>query len=228
MRAQLRRRLEMAERVRDFLRAHKTDGVGEGLGLAKLEELLQRAQVLAAQQRVGVAMTRQATKQRIEVRRALQSQILRYLRVVGRVAAKRNGELANQFPLPPSNASDKALVTAAQATLEQATAQQDVLVSLGMSPQVVDDLGKSLGAFERTLEATREGRREHVGASAELEAIGAEVAEQVKLLDGVVQYRFGGDAELMGAWASARNVAGPLKSRNQTSGESGSQTPKAA
>lgn len=228
MRAQLRRRLEMAERVRDFLRAHKTDGVGEGLGLAKLEELLQRAQVLAAQQRVGVAMTRQATKQRIEVRRALQSQILRYLRVVGRVAAKRNGELANQFPLPPSNASDKALVTAAQATLEQATAQQDVLVSLGMSPQVVDDLGKSLGAFERTLEATREGRREHVGASAELEAIGAEVAEQVKLLDGVVQYRFGDDAELMGAWASARNVLGPFKPKEQAAGEGGSQTPRAA
>ena len=42
MRAQLRRRLEMAERVRDFLRAHQTDGVGQGLGLAKLEELLQR------------------------------------------------------------------------------------------------------------------------------------------------------------------------------------------
>lgn len=35
----LRRRLEMAERVRDFLRAHQTDGVGQGLGLAKLEEL---------------------------------------------------------------------------------------------------------------------------------------------------------------------------------------------
>src|SRR5205085_237986 len=34
MRAQLRRRLEMAERVRDFLRTHQTDGVGQGLGLA--------------------------------------------------------------------------------------------------------------------------------------------------------------------------------------------------
>lgn len=141
------------ERVGDFLRAHKTDGVGEGLGLAKLEELLQRAQVLAA--------------------------------------------------------------------------QQDVLVSLGMSPQVVDDLGKSLGEFERTLEATREGRREHVGASADLEAIGAEVAEQVKLLDGVVQYRFGDDAELMGAWASARNVLGPFKPKEQAAGEGGSQTPRA-
>jgi len=45
MNAQLRRRLKMAGRVREFLRAHKTDGVGEGLGLAKLEELIQRAEV---------------------------------------------------------------------------------------------------------------------------------------------------------------------------------------
>jgi len=130
--------------------------------------------------------------------------------------------------LPPSNASDKALVTAAQATLEKATAQKDVLVSLGMSPQVVDDLGKSLGELERSLEATREGRREHVGASADLAAVAAEIAEQVQLLDGVVQYRFGDDAELMGAWASARNVLGPFKPKGQAAGEGGSQTPKAA
>src|SRR6266849_1921409 len=58
MNAQLRRRLEMAGRVREFLRAHKTDGVGEGLGLAKLEELLTRAEVLASQQRSGVVGTR--------------------------------------------------------------------------------------------------------------------------------------------------------------------------
>ena len=130
--------------------------------------------------------------------------------------------------MPPSNASDKALVTAAQATLEKATAQKDVLVSLGMSPQVVDDLGKSLGELERSLEATREGRREHVGASADLAAVAAEIAEQVQLLDGVVQYRFGDDAELMGAWASARNVLGPFKPKGQAAGEGGSQTPKAA
>jgi hypothetical protein len=34
MDAQLRRRLEMAVRVRDFLRAHRTDGVAEGAALA--------------------------------------------------------------------------------------------------------------------------------------------------------------------------------------------------
>jgi hypothetical protein len=60
----VRRRLEMAARVRDFLRTHKLDGVGEGLGLAKLEELLTRAEVLANQQRSGLVATRAATLQR--------------------------------------------------------------------------------------------------------------------------------------------------------------------
>lgn len=228
MRAQLRRRLEMAERVRDFLRAHKLDGVGEGLGLTRLEALLERAQVLADQQRKGVALTRQATKHRKDVRAALQRTILRYLRVVGRVAAKQKGELANEFPLPPSNATNQALLTSGRTTLEKAKAQQEVLVGLGMSAQVVDELAKALGEFERTLEATRAGRREHVGASAELEAIAVEIAEQVQLLDGVVQYQFGKDAELMGAWASARNVLGPFKPKEQKSGEGGSSRTKAA
>jgi hypothetical protein len=75
--------------------------------------------------------------------------------------------------------------------------------------------------FEQTLEATRAGRREHPslrsgqapGASADLQAVAAEIAEQVQLLDGVVRYRFGDDAELMGGWASARNVLGPHRSR---------------
>jgi hypothetical protein len=33
------------------------------------------------------------------------------------------------------------------------------------------------------------------------------------LLDGLVRYRFGDNAELMGAWASARNVLGPFRSK---------------
>lgn len=211
----MRRRLEMAERVRDFVRAQQLEGVGADLGLAKLEELLQRAQALSGQQQGGVATSRAATRQRQAVRRKLQDKVLRYLRVVGQVAAKHQGELANQFPLPPSNATQEALRTAARKTLERATAQQDVLVGLGMSQQVLDDLTRALGEFEETLAATRAGRREHVGARADLEAIGAQIAEQVRLLDGVVRYRFGENAELMAAWASARNVLGPFKSKEQ-------------
>jgi hypothetical protein len=68
-------------------------------------------------------------------------------------------------------------------------------------------------AFEQTLEASRAGRRDYVGASADLQAVAAEIAEQVRWLDGLVRYRFGDNAELMGAWASARNVLGPFRSK---------------
>src|SRR5207237_5241975 len=65
---------------------------------------------------------------------------------------------------------------------------------------------------EHTLAATRAAKREHVGASADLDSVVSEISQQVRLLDGLVRYRFGGNAELMGAWASARNVAGPFRS----------------
>src|SRR3989449_8657135 len=94
MNAQLRRRLEMAGRVREFLRAHKTDGVGEGLGLAKLEELIARAEALDAQQRAGIVTTRLSTKHREGLRRALQSKLLLYLRALGGLGDPENGEAA--------------------------------------------------------------------------------------------------------------------------------------
>ena len=229
MNAQLRRRLEMAARVRDFLRAQQMDGVGQGLGLAKLEELLERAENLATKQRSGVAVERSAAKERQEIRHALQPKILGYLSVVGAVAAKQNVELEVQFRMPPANATHQALLTMSRAILEKATAQKELLVKLGMSENVLEELGTALGQYEQTLEATSAGRREHVGARADLKAVAAEISKQLRLLDKVVRYRFGGNPELMGAWDSARNVAGPFKTKNEPqSGAGGSQTPKAA
>jgi len=128
---------------------------------------------------------------------------------------------------PASNASHEVLITMARGMLEKATLHKDVLVKRGMSEQLLDDLAKTLGEFEQTIEATRASRREHVGARADLEAVAAELAEQVRVLDGLVRYRFGDNTELMGAWASARNVLGPFKPKAEP-GVGGSQTPKAA
>src|SRR5205814_1351783 len=83
--------------------------------------------------------------------------------------------------------TQQTVLTAARATLENATGQKDVLVALGMSQKVLEDLTATVSEFERTLAASREGRREHVGASAELEAVFGAIAEQVQLLDGVEQ-----------------------------------------
>ena len=172
-----RKRLEMAVRVRDFLRFHKTDGVGEGLGLGRLEQLIERAQVLAAQQRAQFRLER--------------------------------------------GGSDQAFLTAARRMLEKAAAQKELLVKQGMPASLFDDLTAALGEFEKTLEASRAGRRRHVGPTRDLLAVTDQIVGQVRVLDGLVRYRFGDNAELMGAWATARNVIGPIRSKD-------GQTPKAA
>lgn len=231
----LRRRLDMATRVRDFLRAHKTDVVGEGLGLAKLEELVGRADVLVAKQRAGIAATRSAAMQRSGIRDTLQTALLKYLKAVSVAAAKENTDLLAQFELPHANTSHRGFLAAVQVMLAKATEQKDLLVSHGMQPSLLDDLGTTLAEFEKTLEGSRAGRRDHMGATADLKAIAAEIIEQVRVLDGLMQYRFRGNAELMGEWAGVRNVLGPFRSQSQPASgasqppsEGGSQTPKAA
>ena len=223
MNAVLRRRLERATRVRDFLRAHKTEGA-EASALTRLEELITRAEVLAAQQRDGVVMARGSIEQRAQVRRALQGKLLRYLAGVGTVAAKENAELGAQFRLPRTRATNQAFVTLAQGMLAKATEHKDLLVKQGLAEAVLADIATALKEFEQTLEVTRAARREHVGASGDLRAVASEITEQVRLLDGLVRYRFGDDAELMTAWASARNVVGPFRSRGEAAA-GGGQTP---
>ena len=231
----LRIRLDMATRVRDFLRAHKTDVVGEGaggaggLGLAKLEELVQRADGLVAKQRAGLAATRSTPMQRRRIRDTLQTALLRYLKAVSVAAAKENTDLLAHFQLPHANVSHRGFLAAVQVMLAKATEQKDLLVSHGMQPSLLDDLGTTLAEFEQTLEGSRAGRRDHMGATADLKAIAAEINEQVRVLDGLMQYRFRDNAELMGEWAGVRNVLGPFKSKTQPQAPAeGNQSPKAA
>jgi hypothetical protein len=205
------------------------EGVGQDLGLAKLEQLLEHAENLATQQRTGVAVERSAVKQRQELRRALQPRILGYLSAVGAVAGTQNAELAEQFRMAARTTTHQELLTMSRAILERATAQKELLVKLGMSAQVLDELATALGQYEDTLQATSAGRREHVGAGADLKAVASDISQQLRLLDKVVRYRFGDNAELMGAWENARNVVGPFKSKDDTQPEAGgSEAPKAA
>jgi hypothetical protein len=228
MNATLRRRLERAERVRDFLRAHRTEGA-EATALTRLEELLERAEVLTAQQRAGVVAARGSIEQRAEVRRALQDKLLRCLAGVGRVAARENVELGAQFRLPRTRSTNLAFVTLAQGMLEKATEHKDLLAKQGLAESVLTDLAAALQEFEQTLAATRAARLEHIGASGDLRAVVTEITEQVQLLDGLVRYRFGDDAELMTAWRSAKNVLGPFrKNGTETGGSEGPGVTKAA
>jgi hypothetical protein len=54
------------------------------------------------------------------------------------------------------------------------------------------------------------GRAAHVGARAELDAVTSEIMLDVRQLDALNRFFFRNDAEALGAWKSARNVAWPL------------------
>src|SRR5258708_7538332 len=80
---------------------------------------------------------------------------------------------------------------------------------------LLDDLDVAITDFETTREVTRAGEREHVGATADLWAVGSEIVRHMRLLDGLVRYRFGQNPGLMSAWASARSVGDPVRSKGE-------------
>lgn len=211
MRTDLRRRLEMAVRVRDFFRTHQTDGSTQDGVVERLDQLVQRAEALSAQQRAGVLATRVASGERAKLRRKLQSTLLRYLSALGAAAGRDNTELGQQFRLPTFHAPHKAFVEIVKGMLAKATTLKDTLVGRGMSAQLLTDTAAVLAQFEQTLEATHSAQLDHTGATAELRGVLSEISQQVRVLDALVRYRYGEDGEVMGAWASAHNVVGPFR-----------------
>ncbi|MGH7417505.1 MAG: hypothetical protein ACREKB_07005 [Candidatus Rokuibacteriota bacterium] len=116
--------------------------------------------------------------------------------------------MAERFKLPATNATNTVFLTSVKALLAAAESQRELLVKEGMAQALLDDLGRMVADFEAANEAQRTARRDHIGARADLEVITAQLAEQVKLLDGITRYRFGSDPELMAEWKAARQILG--------------------
>jgi hypothetical protein len=208
MNTAVRRKLEMAARVREFIRSRSSTEPGYATALARFEESLTRAGAIAARQHEGRTAERAARAQRKELRRVLHFQLIRYLVAVGSLATKDRTELAERFKLPDSGGSNSVFLTTVKALLALAGTEKDLLVQQGMMPTLLDDLAGMVTKFETALEAIRTGRRDHIGARADLNVITAELVDQVKVLDGITRYRFGDDPEVMAEWKAVRRVPG--------------------
>jgi hypothetical protein len=202
----VRRRLEMAVRVRDFSRANPSADANYAPVLGRLEERIARMEAVAKQQQGGLLTTHAAVVRRRALRRRLHHELLRHLVTVAEVAAGEQPELAERFQLPSGNATNEAFRTLARKMLEQGQAQRELLLRHGLAERLLEDLATAVGDFDASVTESNEGRRDHVGARAELAAVSDEVMQLVELLDGLNRYRFGGNAEMRAAWESARRV----------------------
>jgi hypothetical protein len=202
----VRRRLEMFNRARDFSRAHPSTDGNYTLVLELLDQGIARLEALAQQQENGRQISRSAVVNRQGIRRRLHEDLLPHLITVADAASAEAPALMARLQLPKSNVSNEVYRTLGRNLLEQGKAQVELLTKHGLATALLGDVEVALDAFDTSVAESNEGRREHVGARAELEAVSDQVMKLVERLDGLNRYRFAGNAELKAAWDSARRV----------------------
>ena len=218
MRTEVRRKLEMGERVRIFSRDHPSDDPSYIILLGRLEDRVARGDALAAQERNGRIAERTATDRRNGLRRDMHFQTLRHLVQAGEAAAKEKPELAGKFQLRSPRATNKAFLVSARTMLADGLANKDLLVAQGLSSAMLDQLAAAVTQLE---EATRDGiiaRSSHVGARADLSSVTDEILAVVDQLDTFNRFRFRNDPELTAAWESVRTADRPFRRSPRTNG----------
>jgi hypothetical protein len=199
----------MGARALEFRRAHPDESPGYNAALADLQAQLNQSRQLATQQREGILEVRAASARKKELRRSIRQNHLLHLSRVAQRAAKDLPELAQKFTLGRDPLSYLAFNTLANSMMTEAQRQKELLIKHGLMEQVLDSLVPSLEQFDLAVEQGAQGRRVHIGASADLDVVADEVVQIVKIVDGLNRFRFAHDADLLAAWKAASNVIGP-------------------
>jgi len=227
MRNDVKRKLEMGARVREFARAHPSEDPTYATALARLEDRLARADALGLQQRAGRAAELAAVQRRDQLRRTGESQLLAHLVQAADLAEKEAPDLVGKFRLRRPNATHKAFVISARSMLAEATAHKELLVRHGLSELMLGELAKGLDQIEQETAASGEGRREHIGARVDLEAVAEEVVKVASLFNSFYRFKYNKEPELKAAWDSARKVLGPVRVRRSRAKQDGTTPPEA-
>jgi hypothetical protein len=206
----IRRKLDMAGRVRDFCRTHP-DPANSGYTAAvqRLEERLARAEELARQEVAGRQSVSGAVINKEELRLEIHK-VMALLAGLAEPAAKEERELAAGIVRPDVNGSHQAFLTRSRVAAATASSHQELLIRYGMPEKFLDQLNAMLDQYEKALNQQHAGRAAHVGARAELEAGMADTMLTIRQIDALNRFRFRADAESLAGWKSARDVAWPL------------------
>ena len=216
MNAKTRSKLEMGSRALEFSRAHPDDSPGYAAALSRLEEQLDKSTQLATRQREGLIEVRAATARKTELTNSMRRKQLVHLARVARLASKELPELAQKFVLPRDPAPHLVFKTFASGMVAEAQRQKELLIKHGLVERVLESLVESLQEFDVVVEQGAEGRRVHIGASAELDVVADEVVQIVKAIDGLNRFRFANEPDLIASWKAACNVIGPPRSGEKT------------
>jgi len=93
--------------------------------------------------------------------------------------------------------------------VQEATVNRELFVKHGFPDSVFDELNRTLNQYESATEAANVAKRDRIGATADLAAVAAELIDLVKVLDGLNQFCFRDQPDLLASWGNATNIVGP-------------------
>jgi hypothetical protein len=159
-------------------------------------------------QSAGPERQHAAITQRSAVKYSTYSLLLRRLCRVANLNAAAHPELQDKYILPSKDTPNREFILKAQQMLNDATAQQDLLKTLGLGDTFIAELTKAVNDFETNTEDAHAGRADHVGASAQIDAIANHGVANVDVLDTYMRMNYAGDLQTLAAWAAAKNIHG--------------------
>jgi hypothetical protein len=174
--------------------------------VARLQDRLARAEELDRQFMDGRSATRVATARKAELRRRIRRTHLRHVSSVAEIASVEEPELARKFVFPRDATTHRAFQTAASGLVAEAENRKELLLKHGLAEEVLSGLRVALDQFETAVEQGAAGRLTHIGARSQLDGLGQEVVQIVKVMTGLIHVRFGGQPDILVEWESASSV----------------------
>lgn len=216
----------MGTRALEFSRAHPDTEPSTAAVVAKLEQLVARANEQATAQRDGFIQVRSATARKAELRRAMLEVPIAHLADVGEMAASEEHDLDKVFRFRPSASTFLAFRAAAHGMVTAVETHKAVLAKHGLSAPVLEEFGRMLEQYDAAVTQGNDGRTAHLGATRELEAVAQQIVRTVRVLDRPNRQRFAQDAQLLGAWLGASRVLGGRRSGTEPgTGPEAKETP---
>src|SRR3954447_1325840 len=144
----IRRKLDMAGRVRDFCRTHPDqNNPGYTAAVERLEERLDRAEALAQQEVSGRQAVSGAVINKEQLRLEIHK-VIALLAGLAQPAAREERELAVGIIRPDVNGSHQAFLTRSRVAAATASSHQELLVKYGMPENFLAELDAKLNEYE--------------------------------------------------------------------------------
>lgn len=200
-----RKHIERSLRVVDFARQHPSDLPGYQDALGRLQEGLGRVAEAAAEE-FG---KRRAVTAAIAKREALRREITAELRILAGLARTAGVEsvgtpIVLRYPGPKQNQVE--FVAGARRVLDEATAQEELLLKYGLPAGHLDRTRAGLEQLEDLQRERDEAGRTHVGARLRLFKVVGDMRWVVEQLHSINLFRFRNQPDLLGMWRSARSL----------------------